>query len=199
MSDDWPGLATLAGDGDEEIDSLLNVDIDELDIESLPGQIHQQQHQQQQPPALQAPEQQQQPQQADGAVAGSAAPVADAALQEPKAKTPPLHTDTPGAVEYRPPCMWALMSPVEMPHGTHDAGRLSGSVHHMSGSRAEQRPYIAVPFHVDAHLPDYLVSVPVYMASKERSWLPGDKFSMYIGGRQVSSSGGWQPGHNCAN
>jgi hypothetical protein len=48
----------------------------------------------------------------------------------------------------------------------------------------QQRPYIAVPFHIDCFLPEFLVSAAAYEAGVRHSWLPGDRFRTYNGPQQ---------------
>lgn len=198
LSDDWPGLATLGDDGAEDVESLLAFDEDELDIDTLPGQINQQRqhpphhnghhhhphHQQHQGPG----QQQQHQQQSGGGPAvpalGAAADGA-AAADAPRRDTALAQINSPGSPEYRPPCMWVLMSPVDLSSSKADDYLQSDIA---LASRDHRRPYIAVPFHVDEQLPDFLVPVDVYESAVEPTWLPGDKFSMYFGGRPVSFS-----------
>eukprot|EP00878_Enallax_costatus_P022129 GHUV01023467.1.p1 GENE.GHUV01023467.1~~GHUV01023467.1.p1 ORF type:complete len:315 (+),score=131.48 GHUV01023467.1:3-947(+) len=196
LSDDWPGLATLGDDGAEDVESLLAFDIDELEIDTLPGQMTQQHqhqhhhhghhHHHHHQHHQHGPGQHPQPGGGEAAAAPTAAPGDAAAAEEPKHSSLPLQTAAPGAPEYRPPCMWALMSPVDLSsskaepqHPHYDAA---------TSIRDPKRPYIVVPFHVDANLPDFLVPVPLYESAMEYSWLPGDKFSMYFGGKPVSTN-----------
>eukprot|EP00878_Enallax_costatus_P013360 GHUV01013967.1.p1 GENE.GHUV01013967.1~~GHUV01013967.1.p1 ORF type:complete len:558 (+),score=203.18 GHUV01013967.1:3-1676(+) len=198
LSDDWPGLATLGDDGAEDVESLLAFDIDELEIDTLPGQMTQQHqhqhhhhghhHHHHHQHHQHGPGQHPQPGGGEAAAAPTAAPGDAAAAEEPKHSSLPLQTAAPGAPEYRPPCMWALMSPVDLSsskaepqHPHYDAA---------TSIRDPKRPYIVVPFHVDANLPDFLVPVPLYESAMEYSWLPGDKFSMYFGGKPGQKTGG---------
>jgi hypothetical protein len=51
--------------------------------------------------------------------------------------------------------------------------------------KQQKLPCLVVPLHIDSGLPDYLVQPAMYDASLQRRWLPQDRCSMYIGGRQV--------------
>jgi hypothetical protein len=106
--------------------------------------------------------------------------------------------------------MWALMSPVNRSsngNGTAAAAAAAGEGSHggsfmqslyqqpmqLPGAAAaaaemsngqQQRPYIAVPFHIDCFLPEFLVSAAAYEAGVRYSWLPGDRFRTYNGPQQ---------------
>lgn len=42
---------------------------------------------------------------------------------------------------------------------------------------------IAVPIHIDAHLPDYIVRTEMYERGMTKRWNVGQRFRMYFGGK----------------
>jgi hypothetical protein len=139
----------------------------------------------------------------------TAASLAAQLQQQLSSSVPPVPGSTEsGKVQFRPPCMWALMSPVNRSSssngngiGTTAAagdGSFDGSFlpsHYQqpmqqdapaaaAAGRQQQRPYIAVPFHIDCFLPEFLVSPAAYEACVRHSWLPGDRFRTYSGTQQ---------------
>jgi hypothetical protein len=143
--------------------------------------------------------------------------LSSAAPPEPAAPPVPGSTEN-GKVQFRPPCMWALMSPVDRSSSNHNGtgngmdatagdGSLGGAflqqpVQQQDAAAAglsgqqQQRPYIAVPFHVDCFLPEFLVSAAAYEAGVRHSWLPGDRFRTYSGPQQQHQVSGHRLAHS---
>lgn len=196
-----------AFDDDDDIGGLLDFDVDELinDVAAL----------EQQPGAHRLPSLPLPPLPAElqqhAAPAAAAPAAADASQQQQQGKGPPLPSGSAaasGPPEYRPPCMWALLSPVDSSSSSNGLAGGASEPDFLLPDRFQQRqqqdtaataqaaaaagtpggrPYIALPFHIDACLPDFLVQPAVYDAGAGRSWLPGDRFGMYVGARQVSA------------
>lgn len=147
---------------------------------------------------------------APAAAGDTAASLAAQLQQQLSSAEPPVPGSTEGGkVHFRPPCMWALMSPVTrnsssngngngtaaaaagdgsyggsfLPSHYHQPGQQDAAAAAAAGGQ-QQRPFIAVPFHIDCFLPEFLVSPAAYEAGVRHSWLPGDRFRTYSGAQQ---------------
>ncbi|KAF6259564.1 hypothetical protein COO60DRAFT_1700751 [Scenedesmus sp. NREL 46B-D3] len=207
---------------DDDIGGLLDFDVDELINDDVAALDHAHSGVSRLPslqlPPL-PPELQEQPGShgaAAAAAGGASAPagagdtaasLAAQLQQQLSSSVPPVPGSTEnGKVAFRPPCMWALMSPVSRSSGIGNGnssvmaaagndGRGGASLpsHYQQpmqhdaaaeGGGQQQRPCIAVPFHIDCFLQEFLVSPAAYEAGARHSWLPGDRFATYSGPQQ---------------
>jgi hypothetical protein len=100
----------------------------------------------------------------EGGEAATAAPAAP--KHDPNA--PPLS---------RPPCMWMLLTPVRPPGAPAPA-------------EGAPRGDIALPIHIDADLPDFLMPAATFEERMAKKWTPGERFRMYFGGKHGQKVGG---------
>ena len=111
----------------------------------------------------------------DGGDAKQEAADAEAAAAAAAAQAPKVDPNAPP--KERPPCLYMLLTPVP------DDGAPPPS------SRAP-RGDVALPIHIDRHLPDLLMAAPTFEERVKKQWAPGERFRMYFGGKHGQKVGG---------
>lgn len=89
----------------------------------------------------------------------------------------------------RPTCVWLLLKPLQTSLSASANGADDGS----AGGE------IAVPIHIDASVPDYIVEKKAYEASLKRTWAVGDRFRMSFASGRSAGGGKVSYGSTCRN
>jgi hypothetical protein len=108
-----------------------------------------------------------------------AAAAAPPAPPQPQQQQPKQEAGPPTV---RPPCMWMLLTPVRDPGEPRPAGAAAGD--------------IALPIHIDPGLPDFLMPASTYEERVRKSWVPGERFRMYFGGKHGTKVRRGRPGRS---